>query len=73
MAKVFLHMDEQSSCTREGKCHGPELPKYLVPVFDYDPPLVVGMAANIYLRQATWWGGRHSVILTVSTTQPGST
>ena len=42
IAKGFLNGAEQASHTREGKNHGPEIPKDLVLVFDADPPLVGG-------------------------------
>ena len=38
----FLHVAEQTSSTREGKHHGPKLPKNLIAVFDTDPLLVGG-------------------------------
>ena len=70
--KCFLHVSEQVSRTSEGECHGPDLPKDMVPFFDADPPLVGG-GENVSLRQAAWWVGSHSDMLTVSIIQLSST
>ena len=40
MAKGFFNVAEQSSSTKEGKRHGPDPPKDLIPSFDADTPLV---------------------------------
>ena len=59
MAQEFLHVDEQTSVTREGEHHVKETPKDLVPVFDADQPLMRGgVAAIMYLRQAAQRGGQ---------------
>ena len=43
MVQGFVNVDEQTYVTREDKQHGPEIPKDLVPVFDADLLLVVGI------------------------------
>ena len=43
MVQGFVNVDEQTYVTREDKQHGPEIPKDLVPVFDTDLLLVVGI------------------------------
>ena len=62
MAQGFLYVAEHTYGTREGERHEPEIPKILVPVSDADMPLVGGGG-----------GGKHSVVLTVSTNQYRST
>ena len=41
MAQIFLCVAEQTSGTRKGERHGPDLPKDLVPVF-YNDLLMMG-------------------------------
>ena len=60
MVKGFLHVSKQASSTSEGKRHGPDLSKDMIPFFDADPPLVRGGGGRKNIFEAYSLGGEQS-------------